>query len=72
MEFLEVLQRSPAALMVAVGLLGLCVGSMLNVVIHRLPKMMEAGTRGRAEPDLQPLHATFGLPPMRHADQADP
>lgn len=45
MEFLEVLQRSPAALMVAVGLLGLCVGSMLNVVIHRLPKMMEAGWR---------------------------
>jgi leader peptidase (prepilin peptidase) / N-methyltransferase len=45
MEFLEVLQRSPAALMAAVGLLGLCVGSMLNVVIHRLPKMMEAGWR---------------------------
>jgi leader peptidase (prepilin peptidase)/N-methyltransferase len=45
MEFLEVLQHSPAALMVAVGLLGLCVGSMLNVVIHRLPKMMEAGWR---------------------------
>ena len=45
MEFLEVLQRSPAALMVAVGLLGLCVGSMLNVVIYRLPKMMEAGWR---------------------------
>jgi len=45
MEFLEVLQRSPAVLMVAVGLLGLCVGSMLNVVIHRLPKMMEAGWR---------------------------
>ena len=45
MEFLELLQRSPAVLMVAVGLLGLCVGSMLNVVIHRLPKMMEAGWR---------------------------
>jgi leader peptidase (prepilin peptidase)/N-methyltransferase len=45
MEFLEILQRSPAVLMVAVGLLGLCVGSMLNVVIHRLPKMMEAGWR---------------------------
>jgi leader peptidase (prepilin peptidase)/N-methyltransferase len=28
-------------LAVAAGLLGLCVGSFLNVVIHRLPKMME-------------------------------
>ncbi|MBC8022495.1 MAG: prepilin peptidase [Burkholderiales bacterium] len=45
MEFLDVLQSSPAWLMVAMGLLGLCVGSMLNVVIHRLPKMMEAGWR---------------------------
>jgi len=29
-------------LTLASGLLGLCVGSFLNVVIHRLPKMMEA------------------------------
>jgi leader peptidase (prepilin peptidase)/N-methyltransferase len=28
-----------------VGLVGLCVGSFLNVVIHRLPKMMEAQWR---------------------------
>jgi leader peptidase (prepilin peptidase)/N-methyltransferase len=28
-------------LVAAAGLLGLCVGSFLNVVIHRLPKMME-------------------------------
>jgi leader peptidase (prepilin peptidase)/N-methyltransferase len=45
MELLEVLQKSPAFLMVAVALLGLCVGSLLNVVIHRLPKMMEAQWR---------------------------
>ena len=31
--------------MLAVGFLGLCVGSLLNVVIHRLPKMMEAQWR---------------------------
>ncbi len=45
MELLEVLQKSPPALMFAVGVLGLCVGSLLNVVIHRLPKMMEAQWR---------------------------
>ncbi len=45
MELLDVLQKSPTALMFAVGLLGLCVGSLLNVVIHRLPKMMEAQWR---------------------------
>jgi leader peptidase (prepilin peptidase)/N-methyltransferase len=45
MEFIEVLQRSPAMLIAATAVLGLCVGSLLNVVIHRLPKMMEAGWR---------------------------
>jgi len=44
-EFIEVLQRSPAILVATLALLGLCVGSLLNVVIHRLPKMMEAGWR---------------------------
>jgi leader peptidase (prepilin peptidase)/N-methyltransferase len=45
MEFLDVLRHSPALLMVAAALMGLCIGSLLNVVIHRLPKMMEAGWR---------------------------
>ncbi len=45
MEMLDVLQKSPAVLMVTVALLGLCVGSLLNVVIHRLPKMMQAQWR---------------------------
>ncbi len=45
MALLEVLQMSPLALGITVGLLGLCVGSLLNVVIHRLPKMMEAQWR---------------------------
>ena len=45
MEFLAVLQSSPAWLAVSAGLLGLCVGSLLNVVIHRLPRMMEAQWR---------------------------
>jgi leader peptidase (prepilin peptidase)/N-methyltransferase len=45
MALLEVLQMSPLWLAITVGLLGLCVGSLLNVVIHRLPKMMEAQWR---------------------------
>ena len=38
---LLILQTSPLAFVVLAGLLGLMVGSFLNVVIHRLPKMME-------------------------------
>ena len=45
MDFLDALKSSPALLYVTVALLGLCVGSFLNVVIHRLPKMMEAQWR---------------------------
>jgi leader peptidase (prepilin peptidase)/N-methyltransferase len=45
MEFLELLRQSPTWLAFTAGLLGLCVGSLLNVVIHRLPKMMEAAWR---------------------------
>jgi leader peptidase (prepilin peptidase)/N-methyltransferase len=42
MDFLSILQSSPLWLGIAAGLAGLCVGSFLNVVIHRLPLMMEA------------------------------
>ena len=42
MDFIAALQSSAALLYVTVAFLGLCVGSFLNVVIHRLPKMMEA------------------------------
>ncbi len=38
---LELLQSSPTALLVTAGILGLLVGSFLNVVICRLPVMME-------------------------------
>jgi leader peptidase (prepilin peptidase)/N-methyltransferase len=47
------------AMVVIAGLIGLCVGSFLNVVIHRLPKMLERGWReqcaeisGQAPPEL--------------------
>jgi leader peptidase (prepilin peptidase) / N-methyltransferase len=42
MDLLLALQMSPGFLMFACALLGLAVGSFLNVVVHRLPKMMEA------------------------------
>lgn len=41
MQIFELLQASPAFLGTCVFLLGLCIGSFLNVVILRLPKMME-------------------------------
>jgi leader peptidase (prepilin peptidase)/N-methyltransferase len=42
MDILSLLQHSPAWLAAFAGMVGLCVGSFLNVVIHRLPRMMEA------------------------------
>ena len=40
---LELMQASPATFIVIAGLFGLLVGSFLNVVIHRLPIMMQRG-----------------------------
>jgi leader peptidase (prepilin peptidase) / N-methyltransferase len=45
MAFLDALKASPALLAATAAFLGLCVGSFLNVVIHRLPRMMEAQWR---------------------------
>ena len=45
MEYLTLIQASPLWLAITVAVVGLCVGSFLNVVIHRLPKMMEAQWR---------------------------
>jgi len=41
MSFFSLLENSPAALVTITVLAGLAVGSFLNVVIHRLPKMLE-------------------------------
>jgi leader peptidase (prepilin peptidase) / N-methyltransferase len=47
MAFVAALQSSPALWITLCAALGLCVGSFLNVVIVRMPRMMEA--RWRAE-----------------------
>ena len=44
---LELLAGSPALFAILVGLLGLIVGSFLNVVIYRLPLMMEREWRSQ-------------------------
>ncbi|MDR2187529.1 MAG: A24 family peptidase [Azonexus sp.] len=67
----ETLALAPSGLVVViVGLLGLCVGSFLNVVIHRLPLIMErewqaqcAELRGETAPDNPPL--TLARPASR-------
>lgn len=41
MEFLSLLQQSPSLSLVTALVAGLCIGSFLNVVIVRLPKMIE-------------------------------
>jgi leader peptidase (prepilin peptidase)/N-methyltransferase len=43
MNFFDLLQSSPALFIGACTVTGLLVGSFLNVVAHRLPKMLERG-----------------------------
>lgn len=45
MQFIELLQGNLSLALVLFALLGLCVGSFLNVVIHRIPLMMVAEWR---------------------------
>src|SRR3974390_2607092 len=45
MEVIELLTASPAAFALVALIVGLAVGSFLNVVIHRLPIMMERAWR---------------------------
>ncbi|GAA0323775.1 prepilin peptidase [Psychrobacter aestuarii] len=45
MSFFTLLQDNMAIALVVFTLLGLCVGSFLNVVIHRMPLMMQYGWR---------------------------
>ena len=62
MSLLTLLQDSMGLALVIFALLGLCVGSFLNVVIHRMPLMMQYGWRQEssqflaAQPDIPSNH----------------
>ncbi|MFZ3076308.1 MAG: A24 family peptidase [Psychrobacter glacincola] len=45
MQFIQLLQENMAVTLVVFALLGLCIGSFLNVVIHRIPLMMVSAWR---------------------------
>ena len=65
MLLLDYLAANPAALILVCVLFGLLVGSFLNVVIHRIPKMMEATWRQEARELLeQPVPKGEETPPI--------
>ncbi|WP_341502941.1 A24 family peptidase [Gallaecimonas sp. GXIMD4217] len=65
MQLIELLSREPLWLAAFIGILGLLVGSFLNVVIHRLPLMLEARwkaeSRDLLELEAEPEQAPFNL-----------
>ncbi len=73
MTLLELLQSNSTAFMITMGSLGLIVGSFLNVVIHRLPLIMENDWRqqcaeflGTACPGIEALeNLSLAQPPSR-------
>ncbi|MBI5919909.1 MAG: prepilin peptidase [Nitrosomonadales bacterium] len=73
----ELLQSSPAAFIGVCAVLGLLVGSFLNVVIHRLPRMMEREWRaqcaelsGEVPADAQPYNLTVPRSACPHCGHA--
>lgn len=65
MTLLDYLASHPLAFVLCAILLGLLVGSFLNVVVHRLPKMMERNWKAEAREALglepEPKQATYNL-----------
>ena len=61
MELVEVLSTQPVLFAVVVGLFGLLIGSFLNVVVYRLPRMMEREWRAECA-ELAASNAGDGAP----------
>jgi leader peptidase (prepilin peptidase)/N-methyltransferase len=60
MEMLQSLESTPALFYTTVGVLGLVVGSFLNVVIHRLPVILKNNWSRQCRELLQPDHEVDG------------
>ena len=75
MELVDLLRNSPALFIVCAGVFGLLIGSFLNVVIYRLPRIMEIEWRaqcaelgaGTAPAAAAPAVATYNLVTPRSA-----
>lgn len=64
MTFWDYLAANPIAFTIAAAVIGLLVGSFLNVVIHRLPIMMERSWRGQCR-ELLGVSGNDGADPER-------
>jgi leader peptidase (prepilin peptidase)/N-methyltransferase len=76
-EMIQILQTSPLLFAVTCAVLGLMVGSFLNVVIHRLPKMLEIGwqqqcaeLRGEEPPPVAPYNLVVPRSACPHCNHA--
>ncbi len=69
-SLLHLLQASPATFIGTTFILGLMIGSFLNVVIYRLPKMMEREWREQLAEANEARNPTTGEPPLSLATPA--
>ncbi len=66
MDLIDALRANPWFFVSTLGVLGLLVGSFLNVVIHRLPKMMEADWKQQCIEYLHPDQVETQTPPAKY------
>lgn len=64
LELWSIFQTNPVVAYLVIAGLGLCVGSFLNVVIHRLPLMMQQGWRQECQLFLHPDQPATPEPPL--------